>query len=305
MTREASPYVSVVIPVYNDRERLALCLDALAAQSYPMDRVEVLVVDNGSDEPPEEVVARHPFSRLLHESKPGSYCARNRALEEAQGELLAFTDSDCLPSREWLKSGIALVESHDGGAVVGGAIEVFALDEQNPTAVELYDIAHGLRQESYVNNAHYAATANLFTSRRVMESVGAFNGLLKSSGDSEWGQRAHADGWPIVFSAQALIRHPARRSLRAIITKARRHAGGRMDYMKVRKDRPSLLRRVRLAIGALLPHFRPIFQSRARLTARGYGIGSWLKASCVLLVLQYTRAFEMIRKRLGGGSVRS
>ncbi len=304
MEDTSPPAVSVVVPVYNDAERLELCLEALSKQVFDLDAVEVLVVDNGSDEPPDELVGRYRFCRLLHESKPGSYAARNRALAEARGEILAFTDADCQPLPVWLSEALARLEEADGKAVIGGGIEVFAVDEAQPTAAELYDIAFGLRQDLYVQSYHYAATANMVTSRTVLDSVGEFNDDLKSSGDVEWGNRAHAAGWPILYAPEASVRHPARRSLSEIMVKARRHAGGRIDHLRTRSDRPSVGRQLGNVLRTVLPQVSHTRKGCARLAERGYGLWDRLRFSGVSFLLQYTRLAEMIRTRLGGRSVR-
>src|SRR5690606_16589320 len=97
-SRGTMPTVTVVVPVYNDVQRLRTCVAALLAQDYPAERVEVLVVDNASDvDVSVALPAGETRVRLLHESRRGSYAARNRALTEATGEVLAFTDADCLP----------------------------------------------------------------------------------------------------------------------------------------------------------------------------------------------------------------
>src|ERR1041385_9155423 len=108
------PDVSVVIPVLGDAERLALCLDALDRQTLPANRFEVIVVDNASDrdEAIAAVVAEHaPRFRLLHEPRPGSYAARNRAIADARGTIIAFTDADCIPRPDWLERGIAALHA--------------------------------------------------------------------------------------------------------------------------------------------------------------------------------------------------
>src|SRR5688572_11109439 len=99
---KATVKISVIIAVLDDFSRLRTCLDALARQTLGVQQLEVLVVDNGSKEDPEPQLADYPFVRVLRESTPGSYAARNAALPVAHGRILAFTDSDCLPTPGWL-----------------------------------------------------------------------------------------------------------------------------------------------------------------------------------------------------------
>jgi glycosyltransferase involved in cell wall biosynthesis len=96
--------ITVVVPVHNTAECLERCVAALLAQDYPRHRFEILMVDNNSTDGSSAILARQEGIRALSESKQGSYAARNRAVREARGELLAFTDSDCAPARGWLRA---------------------------------------------------------------------------------------------------------------------------------------------------------------------------------------------------------
>ena len=91
------PTVSVVVPFLTHGERLELCLRALEAQTYPRERYNVLVVDNGGILP-RDFAARWPSVSVLREDKPGSYAARNRGIGVSRGEIVCFTDADCVPA---------------------------------------------------------------------------------------------------------------------------------------------------------------------------------------------------------------
>src|SRR5688572_22754402 len=153
-------FVSVIIPVLNDGDRLHRCLAALEEQTYPGDRFEVIVVDNGSKHDPAEIVAEFPHAKLAREAKPSSYAARNVGIALAKGDILAFTDSDCVPTKQWLEAGVAALTSSPDCGMVAGAVEVFCKDEQNPTAVELFERVSAFPQERYLREYHYGVTAN-------------------------------------------------------------------------------------------------------------------------------------------------
>src|SRR5688572_1543548 len=132
-------FVSVIIPVYNDRARLQTCLDALHRQTYPAERYEVIVVDNGSREPLDDLMQTYPRARLEHEAQPGSYAARNRGIACARGEILVFTDADCVPAAQWLDCGVRALSASPNCGYVGGRVEPFLHDPDAPTATELYE----------------------------------------------------------------------------------------------------------------------------------------------------------------------
>ena len=132
-------FVSVIIPVFNDSERLQKCLAALDKQTYPQNLYEVIVVDNASDQSIEEMVNQFEQAIATYESQPGSYAARNQGIKLARGEILAFTDSDCLPTTNWIEKGVEALLNEPKYTIVGGKIELFFRDPNNLTAVEQYE----------------------------------------------------------------------------------------------------------------------------------------------------------------------
>ncbi len=222
---ELSPFVSVVIPVYDDVESLRTCLDCLGRQTYPANRSEILVVDNGSGGDLETAAGR-PGISLVHCQEPGSYAARNRGVATAKGPVLAFTDADCQPREDWLASGVAALLRQPDVAVLGGHVELMHMQGAAMSAAALHQQVSAFQQQRYVELERYAATANLFTYKSVFEIVGPFDERLYSSGDLEWGQRAHARGVQLKYCPDAVIAHPARTTVRALLRKYRRTAGG-------------------------------------------------------------------------------
>ena len=95
---------SVIVPVYNTAKHLHRCLEGLHALDYPVEEYEILMVDNNSTDESARILAADKGIRVLKEAKQGSYAARNRAIREAKGSILAFLDSDCIPDPGWLRS---------------------------------------------------------------------------------------------------------------------------------------------------------------------------------------------------------
>lgn len=110
---------SIIVPVYNTSRSLPRCIDALKSLDYPKEDYEILMIDNNSTDNSAAILAAAKGIRAMHELKQGSYAARNRALREARGSLLAFTDSDCLPDPSWLKEIEALFKDPDTQIVLG------------------------------------------------------------------------------------------------------------------------------------------------------------------------------------------
>lgn len=203
------PFVSVIIPVYNDLERLKTCLEALEEQTYPRNLYEVIVVNNDPSQNIEPHIVNSNNVRVICESHRSSYAARNKGILNAKGAVIAFTDSDCIPKSNWIEKGVTnlLNEPHCG--LVAGRIEVFCSDPENPTAIELYEKITAFKQKIYVERSKFGATANLFTFKNIIQKVGCFNDTLLSSGDFEWGNRVFEAGYKQIYADDTCVSHPA------------------------------------------------------------------------------------------------
>src|SRR5690606_16903345 len=113
--------VTVIVPVFNEPQGLLLCLEALKRQDT-FASYEVIVVDNGSTVELPDVRGIDPRFRIIREHVPGSYAARNRGIQEARGEILAFTDSDCIPVPNWIDSAVQVFESEPTVSLIAGHI---------------------------------------------------------------------------------------------------------------------------------------------------------------------------------------
>ena len=218
----ARPAISVVIPHLNDAERLGRCLAALAAQDADMTRAEIIVVDNGSREPPAGLVAGFRGARLVGERTPGPGPARNRGAALAAAPILAFTDSDCIPEPGWVAAILARFAAEPATGIIGGDVRVFAADPGRPTPAEAYDLIYAFRQRTHIARRRFSVTANLAVRREVFAAVGPFGGLEVSE-DLDWGQRAAALGHATRFAPEMVVRHPARRDMAALRAQWDRH----------------------------------------------------------------------------------
>lgn len=244
--------ISVIIPVYNDAAGLRRCLRALQNQSV-QGPYEVVVVDNNSAEDIPGVCEAFSFTQCFREGRPGSYAARNRGLAEAAGDVFAFTDADCIPDADWLHFGTEMLAS--GADVVGGRVELFSERPGSPDLAARYEMAHELRNETLIPHHHFAVTANLFTTRPVMNAVGDFEASLASGGDHEWGVRATSHGYDLRYAPRAVVRHPAR-SLSGVIRKAVRVAKGIYENEKQQETVRGMVGYTRYELGLTLRETR-------------------------------------------------
>jgi glycosyltransferase involved in cell wall biosynthesis len=248
---EEPPLVSVVVPVLNDERGIAACLDALLGQTYPPERCEIIVADNGSWDGTRTVVERLGISsrgriRLVVEAeRRSSYAARNRGLREARGQIIALTDADCTPAPTWIERGVLALERQGGGAVAGRVR--FSYRGDRPNACEYWDSAVHIDQENLVRRYGFGATANLVTYARMFDRYGPFRSDLVSGGDREFGHRLWLGGEPIGYAADAVVRHPARATLRSALGKTLRlaRAHGRLHELGALRSRIPCVRQLR------------------------------------------------------------
>jgi len=222
--------VSIIIPTYKDWDRLQLCLQALQMQTYSQDLFEIIIVNNA----PQDIRPKHfkiPGNCILiSEAKPGSYAARNSALAICRGSIVGFTDSDCIPDKNWIKNAVGFFRDHPEIERIGGAIQIF-FKSHKPSKVELYDEIFAFPQKAYVESGN-AVTANMFTYRESFDKIGLFDSSLLSGGDYQWGKRAFLAGCKIGYAPNVLVKHPARPSVKDLVEKAKRVGKGQAKFKK-------------------------------------------------------------------------
>lgn len=212
--------MSVVIPVRDGVGVIERCLDALAAQHLPPP-FEVIVIDNASRDETLRVAQAHPLQPVVvSEPRRGSYAARNAGIAQAKAPALAFTDADCVPDPGWLRAGTAALAA---APLVGGCIAPYG---DAGTAAARYDRALYLQQDDYVTRLGFAATANLFVRREVLDRIGGFDDDLRSGGDLELCRRALSAGFALGYEPAAVVRHPPRGSARELWRLHRRLGAG-------------------------------------------------------------------------------
>jgi len=209
---QPKPYFfSIIVPTYARPRQLAACLEAIARSNYPSDRFEVIVVDDGSNTPPEDVVDsfRNRLSlTLLTQINSGPACARNTGAWRAKGEFLAFIDDDCAPADDWLRS-LASCLTHSPDTMVGGRTinalphNPFAATSQLMTdAVYAYYNADGRR-------ANFFTTNNMAVPAEAFRTLSGFDASFPfaASEDREFCERWLRQGHHTIYAPEAIVNH--------------------------------------------------------------------------------------------------
>lgn len=214
------PAVAVVVPVYNGEADLPGLLAGLRQQTYPVERMEIWLVDNGSRDRTSEIIQAaaqtHPhFHYLPYAAIQSSYAARNAAIRAASGEIIAFTDADCRPSPDWLSELVQPFQDPQVGIVAG---EIRPLAAQN--WLERYaDRQQTLSQRNTLGHVFYpyGQTANLAIRAKIFDQVGLFRPHLTTGGDADICWRIlQATSWQIRLAEAAVVYHRHRDSLKEL-----------------------------------------------------------------------------------------
>lgn len=257
------PTISVIVPIYNGETDLPGLIDCLLGQTYPAERVEYLLVDNGScDRTPtilQEAVNQAQTTGLtlkhLSETKiQSAYAARNTGIRAAQGEILAFTDADCYPAKTWLANLVQGFQSSDVGLCVG---EITALP--GTSWLERYaERKNIMSQQATLQHPFcpYGQTANIAVRACAFEKIGLFRPHMTTGGDADICWRLQKDGgWQLHYAENAIVQHHHRSSFQELYKQWYRY-GRSNRYLHqihgVKLTRPLMSHEVRYSISRWL-----------------------------------------------------
>lgn len=216
------PTVSIILPTYNRLPRLQKVLAGLAAQTYPLVDMEVVIVSDGSTDGTNPFLQAYvaPLQiRPLIQANSGPAAARNLGLQMAQGELVIFLDDDVVPAPQLVAEHVHTHRCHQDDVVVLGPMltpPTFALKpwvqwEQVMLYKQYADIAAG----RWAPTARQFYTGNASLARRHLLAVGGFDTTFRRAEDVELAYRLAARGLAFVFNEQAIGYHYAERSFAA------------------------------------------------------------------------------------------
>ena len=207
-----TPSVSVIVCSYNGAKTLAACLESLGKLNYP--DYEVILVDDGSTDDTAYIAAKFPNVKYIHQTNHGLSYARNAGAAAARGEVIAYTDSDCMADPDWLYYLVGTLTSGDYGGVGGPNITppgenwiqaCVAAAPGGPSHVLLTDTV-----------AEHIPGCNMAFYKWAFDNVGGFDPEYRKAGDDvDFCWRLQQGGQVIAFSPTAMVWHHRRFTLRA------------------------------------------------------------------------------------------
>ena len=215
-----APPVSVVVPVRDGARTIPALLASLARQTLPADRFEIVVVDNASRDETAEL-ARDAGAIVIQEPVANRALARNRGVQAASGELLAFVDADCVAEPQWLES---ILRCSPAAPLMAGPVRLTTNDPPNP--VERFERLWRFAQEHWVQQG-WAVTANLAVWREAFERVGGFDPAYRHySEDADFCVRCKRAGLELGYCPDATVCHAGEDRLWPMLRRAFFHGYG-------------------------------------------------------------------------------
>ncbi len=201
--------VSVIIPAYNAEKIIGKTLEALLNQTYK--DYEVIVVDDGSKDRTADVVKKYMKKskkiKLVTEKNAGPATARNNGAKHSKGEILLFTDSDCVPEKNWIEEMIRPIK----GDVVGvqGRYKILNKDKLIARFVQ-YEIEERYERTKKFKYIDFIGTYAAAYRKDVFMKLGGFDtSFRRASGeDPEFSFRVDKAGYKMVFNPKAIVYHP-------------------------------------------------------------------------------------------------
>lgn len=229
MLQKDSPFISVVIPTYNRQKYLKECLDAFDMQTYPRDLFEIIVVDDGSTDGTysffSEYTKRASFTLIpLHKENRGPSSARNLGIKEGKGDLIAFTDDDCIVNDDWLYVFSKSFNKDNIGGV-GGAVK----SKMSDIFSQYFDYMGMFSHLMESNIVYNIITANACYRKDVLVKVGCFTEEIKKPGgeDAILSARVRNLGYVLKYEPEAVVFHYHKSNLRSFIRTFYNYGRGR------------------------------------------------------------------------------
>jgi GT2 family glycosyltransferase len=219
---QGSPLVSIIIPAYNEESYIGRCLESLKRQAYPGDRIEVIVVDNGStDATP--AIARDHGARLEIDAESRVGGLRNYGARISQGTVLAFLDADCVAPPTWVGTAVDELANDENLGAIGGN---YLVEDQASWIEKVWAV----RPATSRHQVPYLAAGDLILRRETFEALGGFDENLHAGEDEELCSRLRATGLTIAKTPACSVVHLGYpKTLREILTREMWHGSSQLE----------------------------------------------------------------------------
>jgi len=202
-----NPKISVVIPAYNAEKTIEDTIKALLNQDYPKKGYEILIVNDGSTDSTREKIKKFKIVKLFEQKHKGPAAARNLGVKHSKGDIILFTDADCIPAKNWIKNMIKPFEDKDIAAVAG---TYKTLNKENLIARFIgYEIEDRHRKMRNKKTIDFVGTYSAGYRKNIFLKFKGFDITFPTSSgeDPELSFRMSKEGYKIVFNPKTFVYH--------------------------------------------------------------------------------------------------
>lgn len=252
---DEKPFVSIIIPVKNDASLLKACLESISNLDYPKNKIEVIIADGMSTDNSAEVAKNYGARVVLNEKQTVSP-GRNIAFKRSSGEVIAFTDADCVVDKNWIINSLKYFED-DKVACVGGP-NLTPPDEGNfgkavgfvfNQRIFSAGSIHARKLEN-ITEVRSIPGCNAIYRREALDKVMPIDESLLTCDDTELNQRLIDKGYKLLYTPDVFVWHYRRPNPKRLFRQMYRYAIGRLQVGK--KDR-RMINLIHVLTGVSIP----------------------------------------------------
>lgn len=251
----ARPFVSIIIPAKNEEHLIRQCIHHLNRLNYPKDLYEIIVADGMSADRTAEAAEKLGAVVVKNEKETVSP-GRNIAFLAAKGDLVAFTDADCVVDKDWLRNAIKYFKDDKVGCVGGPN---FTPENETPFGKAVgFVFGEGIfaagsihaRNLNEIKAVKSIPGCNAIYKREVLEKTMPVDESLLTCDDTELNQRIIDEGYDLLYTPDVYVWHYRRPSPRKLWRQMYRYAIGRLQ---VGKRNWRMINIVHILVGVSLP----------------------------------------------------
>ena len=224
---------SVVVPVYNAENTIRDCIHSLLELNYPKEYLELIFINNASTDGTANILNQYSDKiKIFYEENRGAAAARNKGILNASGEVIAFTDSDCIVEKDWLQNIVNPLKD-EGIGIVGGKI----LSKRPCNKIEEFgEVIHDHYKAINEFKPAYVITMNWASRLSVLKEVGSFDeSFIRYYEDVDLSLRISQAGYRFVHKPEAIVYHENEKNFSGLFREGFLHGYYSINYFKKHK----------------------------------------------------------------------
>jgi mycofactocin system glycosyltransferase len=246
--------ISIIIPTRDRAKDLVECLESLYSQDYPSDLIEIIVIDDGSLDETQKFASGFSCKLLTNrESRGQSYC-RNLGARQANGEILAFLDDDCVASPTWLKDLVPCFQWKEVG-IIGGYVDGYSnssLLDRYEKEFSLLNLGKYILRGGRDRSAFFVPTCNMLIRKEAFVATEGIRETMHLGEDVDFCWRMRDAGWLALYVPSGIVMHKHRNTLRAMLRRRADYGTSEAILSKLHPNKSKILQFRPLAAVAFL-----------------------------------------------------